>query len=92
MKVGTSLGHLTFAAAVLAAACTGNNGKNGANGTSCTVITNPDGTETLSCGPDGGTATVSNGKSCTVTAVDGGSQIACGDGGTAFVPNGINGE
>jgi OmcA/MtrC family decaheme c-type cytochrome len=92
MKVGTSLGHLTFAAAVLAAACTGNNGKNGANGTSCTVITNPDGTETLSCGPDGGTATVSNGKSCTVTDVDGGSQIACGDGGTAFVPNGINGE
>ncbi|HJX65606.1 MAG TPA: OmcA/MtrC family decaheme c-type cytochrome [Polyangia bacterium] len=91
MRVGTALGHLTLAVAVLAAACTGDNGKEGRAGTSCTVTTNADGTETLRCGADGGTATVSNGKSCTVTEVDGGSQIECEDGTMSFVASGTNG-
>jgi OmcA/MtrC family decaheme c-type cytochrome len=91
MRVGIALGHLTLAVAVLAAACSGNDGKEGKAGASCIVITNADGTQTISCGADGGSATVSNGKSCTVTDVDGGSQIECEDGTTAFVASGSNG-
>jgi len=91
MRVGTALGYLTLAAAVLAAACTGDNGKAGQAGTSCTVTTNADGTETIRCGADGGAATVSNGKSCTVTDVDGGTQIECEDGTSSFVASGTNG-
>jgi OmcA/MtrC family decaheme c-type cytochrome len=91
MRLGTALGHLTFATVVFAAACSGSDGKDGKAGNSCTVIANSDGTETLLCGPDGGTATISNGKSCTVTAVDGGSRIACQDGTTSFVASGSNG-
>jgi OmcA/MtrC family decaheme c-type cytochrome len=91
MRVGTALGCLTLAAAVLAAACTGDNGKAGQAGTSCTVTTNADGTETIRCGADGGTATVSNGKSCTVMEVDGGTQIECEDGTSSFVASGADG-
>jgi OmcA/MtrC family decaheme c-type cytochrome len=91
MRAGTTLGYLILAAAVLAAACTGDNGKAGQAGTSCIVITNADGTETIKCGADGGTATVSNGKSCTVTEVDGGSQIECEDGTSSFVASGTEG-
>jgi OmcA/MtrC family decaheme c-type cytochrome len=91
MRVGTTLAHLTLVVAVLATGCTGSNGKEGKPGTSCTVTANADGTATLSCGPDGGAATVSNGSSCTVTDVDGGSQIECEDGTTSFVASGTNG-
>lgn len=85
-----------LALAGLVAACTGSAGK---SGKPCTIVTSADGTSVLQCPDDGGTlalpgavdASASTPGSCTVSAVDGGSQISCADGTKTFVPNGING-
>jgi OmcA/MtrC family decaheme c-type cytochrome len=87
VKVGNAARILGLVALSFAAACSGSDGKDGQNGTSCTVTANADGTKTLSCGPDGGTVTLANGKSCSASTVDGGSQITCEDGTKAFIPN-----
>ena len=96
--IGTWWSALWIAGAV--AAC---EGPPGADGSGCTLISNDDGTATLSC-RDGTRFTVRNGENgmpgmagangmpCTVTSDDAGTRtIRCADGTTATVANGQNG-
>jgi len=89
MRVGTALGYLTLAAAVLR----GMHGRQwqggpGRNLLHChhTLTGRDDQVWSRRWSCHG-----SNGKSCTVTDVDGGTQIECEDGTSSFVASGTNG-
>jgi OmcA/MtrC family decaheme c-type cytochrome len=88
MRVETATKFLALGVVAFMAACTGSNGK---DGTRCTLIANADGTQTLSCGTDGG-MTIASGKSCKTVAIDGGSEVVCDDGTMTIVTNGTNGQ
>lgn len=69
---------------------TGIAGTNGTNGSSCSVISNTNGSKTILC-EDGTTATVSDGASCTVADNGDGSYDLTCSGTTVTVSNGVNG-